>query len=83
MSKHVADPSPRSPGDVRTDRRYRDVVYDLGWGPHAGHRVYIVVFHAGTETYWEAIYDLANADQPTSWAQVVPKSVQRIEYQRI
>ena len=83
MSKHIADPTPRSPSDVRGDRCYRTVVNDLGWSPHGGHRVHLVVFHTGTETYWEAIYDAANVDQPTNWAQVVPKTVQRVEYQRI
>jgi hypothetical protein len=83
MSKHVGDPTPRSPADVLRDRGYRTIVNDLGWGPHGGYRVYLVVFHTGTETYWEAIYDSANVDQPTSWVQVVPKIVKRTEYQRI
>lgn len=82
MPKHVGDPTPRSPGDVLADRRYRTVVNDLGWGP-SGYRVYLVLFHAGTETYWEAIYDSVAVDQPTNWTQVVPKTVQRVEYQKI
>lgn len=83
MPKHVGDPSPRSPRDVLGDRSYRTVVHDLGWGPHGGHRIYLVVMHTGTETYWEAIYDSAHGDQPTSWTQVVPKTVQRVVYQRV
>ena len=83
MSKHAGDPTPRSPANVLADRCYRTVVNDLGWGPHGGHRVYLIVFHAGTETYWEAAYDSAHVDQPMHWAQVVPRSVQRTEYQRI
>lgn len=83
MAKHPGDPSPRSPSDVLADRHYRAIVNDLSWGPHGGYRVYLVVFHAGTETYWEASYDSANVDQPTNWTEVAPKRVQRVEYQRV
>jgi len=79
---HVGDPTPRSPSDILADRSYRMIVNDLGWGPR-GYRVCLVVFHAGTETYWETSYDSPDVDQPTSWTRVVPKTVQRIEYQRI
>lgn len=83
MPKHAGDPSPRSPSAVLTDRNYRSVVNDLSWSPHGGHRVYLVVMHLGTETYWEAIYDAADVGRPTTWIQVAPKTVQRIEYVRI
>ncbi len=83
LSKNAGDPTPRSPSDVLADPRYRAVINDLRWGPHGGYRVHLIVFHAGTETYWEAVYDHANVNQPMNWVQVVPKTVQRIEYQRI
>ena len=83
MPKHVGDPSPRSPSDVLVDRSYHTVVNSLSWSPHGCHRVYLVVLHTGTETYWEAIYDAVDVVRPTSWTQVVPRTVQRTEYQRI
>jgi hypothetical protein len=83
MAKHAGDPSPRSPSSVLADRNYRTIVNDLGWGPHGGQRVYLVVMHTGTETYWEAVYDAANVDQPMTWIQVTPRTVQRTEYVRI
>jgi hypothetical protein len=83
MSKHAGDPTPRSPSDVLVDRNYRVVVNDLGWNPHGGHRVYLIVLHTGTETYWEAIYDANDVNAPMTWSQVTPKTVQRTVYQRI
>jgi hypothetical protein len=83
MSKHAGDPSPRSPNDVLADQRYRAVVNDIVWGPNSSRCVYLVVLHTGTETYWEASYTTTESDHPLYWRQVVPKRVERVEYQRI
>ncbi len=81
--KHVGDPSPRSPKNVLADRNYRTVENDIAWGPNNARIVYLVVLHTGTETYWELSYPTTDDDQPAYWRRVVPKHVQRVEYQRI
>ena len=81
-TKHAGDPTPRSPSSVLADRGYRTIINDLGWGPQ-GVCVYLVVFHAGTETFWEVNYDSPDADKPARWPQVTPTTVQRVEYRRV
>lgn len=72
----AGDPSPRSPAEVLRDRNYRRVEST----PLANDMVRLIVFHAGTERYFETYYNLQADKLPASWCQVVPKQKIVIEY---
>ncbi len=82
--KHVGDPTPRAPSNVIADRSYRvvdsrhDVLQASG-----GSQTTLVVFHLGTETYWQATYITAVGHLPTSWCQVKPERVTSVVYREI
>lgn len=79
-TKHPADPTPRPPEDVMNDQTYRMVENEgtVTWG---GAKIWsLVVFHSGTETYWSARYNDAQAALPAQWSQVKPVVVQKTEW---
>lgn len=80
MSVHAGDPTPRSPADVLRDRAYRLVESEV-FGMHQFVR--LVVFHFGTETYWECEYEINRAAFPQEWELVQPVVVKRVEYRRV
>lgn len=65
---HSADPTPRSPASVLNDPGYKRIVADQ----QANNVVSLIVFHSGTETYWQTFYDVPDDNKSATWHQVKP-----------
>lgn len=73
---HPGDPSPRSPANVLKDRTYKAIVNEQ----LANSTIKLIVFHRGTETYWQVIYQVFDDTRPATWEEVVPVVKTIIEY---
>ncbi len=80
---HPGDPTPKSPREVHGDSTYTVVTQEeqftiTGAGPISPSvfptrvRVVLVVFHRGTETYWQTIYDSSAFATPAIWHRMAP-----------
>lgn len=77
--KHPGDPTPRSATSVVADRAYKKVVeQNSGIGGHP--MTTIVVFHCGTESYWETTFPTAQAYLAVTWQHVEPIVETRTTY---
>lgn len=79
MSRHPGDPTPRSPAAVLRDKR----TYAFESCSYVGHAIRLIVFHRGSETYWETYYAPTADQQPAEWFQVRPVPVQTTDYVRV
>lgn len=66
---HPADPTPKSPDEVLSaTREWKLITSEL----QSSQRIRMIMFHYGTETYWETNYSPSRYTDPATWKRVEP-----------
>lgn len=78
---HPGDPTPRSPDEVMTaiPKTWKLIMSELC----ASQRIRMIVFHYGTETYWETMYSPARYTDSATWKQVKPYTRTITDYKEV
>ena len=78
--KHPGDPTPQSIDATAASRSYRVVVRQSKTQPNGAQFCEVVVFHCGTETYWQTFCSMVLMNQPSTWHEVLPVVETRTTY---